>query len=56
MAEGSTRRYYAQCRLGDITTRLAWLRSKIVHSDTYINAHADPDEFDLRPPPAIPPQ
>lgn len=56
VSDGPMNHHYGRCQLGGVATRPALLRTKIVHSDTYINTHADPDEFDLRPPPAIPPQ
>ena len=50
------RHRYARCRLGDSAARLAHLKTQIVDSDSYVNAHADLDDVTLIPPPIMPPR
>lgn len=50
------RHRYAKCRLGDSAARLALLKTQIVDSESYVNAHADFDDKDLAPPPIMPPR
>jgi hypothetical protein len=49
------RHRYGRCRLGDSGARLALLKTQIVDSDSYVNAHADFDD-NLPPPPIMPPR
>lgn len=50
------RHRYGKCRIGDSAARLALLKSQIVESDSYVNAHADLDDMNLTPPPIMPPR
>ena len=50
------RHRYARCELGDSAARLARLKTQIVDSDSYVNAHADFDDMKLDPPPIMPPR
>jgi hypothetical protein len=50
------RHRYARCRLGDSAARMAHLKSQIVDSESYVNAHVDFDESTLAPPPIMPPR
>jgi hypothetical protein len=47
---------YASCRLGDGAARLAFLKTQIVDSESYVNTHADFDDLNLTPPPIMPPR
>ena len=47
---------YGRCRLGDSAARLARLKTRIVDSDLYVSAHADPNAPGLQPPPIMPPR
>jgi hypothetical protein len=49
------RHRYGRCRLGDSAARLALLKTQIVDSDSYVNAHADFDD-NLPPPSIMPPR
>jgi hypothetical protein len=49
------RHRYGRCRLGDSAARLALLKTQIVDSDSYVNAHADFDD-NLPPAPIMPPR
>jgi hypothetical protein len=42
--------------LGDSAARLAHLKTQIVDSESYLNAHADFDDVSLTPPPIMPPR
>ncbi len=44
------RHRYGRCRLGDGAARLALLKTQIVDSESYVNAHADFDDMSLVPP------
>jgi hypothetical protein len=50
------RHRYGRCRLGDSAARLALLKTQIVDSESYVNAHADFDDMGLVPPPIMPPR
>jgi hypothetical protein len=50
------RHRYGKCRLGSSTDRLALVKTQIVDSDSYVNAHADFDDTNLTPPPIMPPR
>ena len=50
------RHRYGKCELGDSAARLARLKTQIVDSDSYVNAHADFDDVTLDPPPIMPPR
>ena len=50
------RHRYGKCRIGDSVARLAHLKTQIVESDSYVNAHADLDDVNLTPPPIMPPR
>ena len=50
------RHRYGKCRLGDSAARLALLKTQIVDSDSYVNAHADFDDMSRVPPPIMPPR
>jgi hypothetical protein len=50
------RHHYARCQLGDSAARLALLKTQIVDSESYVNAHADFDDMSLTPPPIMPPR
>jgi hypothetical protein len=41
--------------LGDGAARLAFLKTQIVDSESYVNTHADFDDMALGPPPPIMP-
>ena len=51
-----TRHRYGKCELGDAPARLAYLKTQIADSDSYVNWHADPDDLGLVPPPIMPPR
>jgi hypothetical protein len=42
--------------LGDGAARLAFLKTQIVDSESYVNTHADFDDMTLGPPPIMPPR
>jgi len=50
------RHRYGKCTLGDSAARLALLKTQIVESESYVNAHADFDDVTLVPPPIMPPR
>jgi hypothetical protein len=50
------RHRYGRCRLGDSAARLALLKTQIVDSESYVNAHADFDDMSVTPPPIMPPR
>ncbi len=50
------RHRYGRCELGDSAARLARLKTQIVDSESYVNAHADFDDVTLDPPPIMPPR
>jgi len=56
MYSDELRHRYARCRLGDSAARLAHLKTQIVDSESYVNAHADFDDMSLIPPPIMPPR
>ena len=50
------RHRYARCALGDSSARLAHLKTQIVHSESYVNLHADFNDITLVLPPIMPPR
>jgi hypothetical protein len=48
--------HYGRCGLGDAVARLAWLKTQVEVSESYVFQHADPDDEGLVPLPIMPPR
>lgn len=52
----SSKHHYGRCGIGDGAARLAWLKTQVEVSESYVLQHADPDDEALVPPPIMPPR